>query len=53
MPGMIIQASALLRATPRPTRAEIRHALSGNLCRCSGYAKVIEAVELAARRLAP
>jgi len=53
MPGMIIQATALLAATPRPSRAEIRHAISGNLCRCSGYAKVIEAIELAAGRMKP
>ncbi|MBM3482675.1 MAG: (2Fe-2S)-binding protein [Alphaproteobacteria bacterium] len=53
MPGMIIQATSLLRTKPRPSRDEIRHAISGNLCRCSGYAKVIEAVELAASRIAP
>lgn len=53
MPGMIIQATSLLRATARPSRDDIRHAISGNLCRCSGYTKVIEAVELAASRMAP
>jgi carbon-monoxide dehydrogenase small subunit len=49
MPGMIIQATALLRETPAPTVDDIRHAISGNLCRCSGYVKVIEAIRLAAR----
>lgn len=53
MPGMIIQASALLRANPKPSEDEIRHAISGNLCRCSGYAKVIEAIGLAAKRIVP
>lgn len=51
MPGMIVSATELLQANPRPSREEIRVGLSGNLCRCSGYVKVVEAVELAARRL--
>ena len=50
MPGMIIQATALLRENPKPSVDDIRHAIAGNLCRCSGYVKVIEAIELAARR---
>lgn len=51
MPGMIVSATELLANNPRPSREEIRVGLSGNLCRCSGYVKVVEAVELAARRL--
>lgn len=49
-PGMLVTAKALLDATPHPTRQEIREALAGNLCRCTGYLKIFEAVELAARR---
>ncbi|HEY4027297.1 MAG TPA: (2Fe-2S)-binding protein [Candidatus Dormibacteraeota bacterium] len=51
-PGMLLAASALLQERPRPGRDEIREALAGNLCRCTGYAKIVEAVELAARRTA-
>ncbi|HET7366065.1 MAG TPA: 4-hydroxybenzoyl-CoA reductase subunit gamma [Burkholderiales bacterium] len=47
-PGMIMAAQALLRRTPQPSEAEIRAALSGNLCRCTGYAKIVEAVQAAA-----
>jgi 4-hydroxybenzoyl-CoA reductase subunit gamma len=47
-PGMIMAAEALLRRNPHPTEAEIRGALSGNLCRCTGYVKIIESVEAAA-----
>jgi carbon-monoxide dehydrogenase small subunit len=47
-PGMILAARALLNANPHPTEAEVRQALSGNLCRCTGYAKIIEAVLAAA-----
>ena len=50
-PGMLMSAYALLRHNPAPTRAEIAHALSGNLCRCTGYTKILDAVELAAREL--
>jgi aerobic-type carbon monoxide dehydrogenase small subunit (CoxS/CutS family) len=50
-PGMLLSAKALLDANPMPTRAEIREALSGNLCRCTGYASIVEAVELAATRM--
>ncbi len=46
-PGMIMAAEALLRATPAPTEDEIRTALSGNLCRCTGYVKIIESVQAA------
>ena len=47
-PGMIMAASGLLRRNPRPSEAEIREALSGNICRCTGYVKIIEAVQAAA-----
>jgi len=46
-PGMMLSARALLNSNPCPTRAEIRTALSGNLCRCTGYTQIFEAVELA------
>lgn len=46
-PGMMLSARALLNANPCPTRGEIREALSGNLCRCTGYTQIFEAVELA------
>jgi aerobic carbon-monoxide dehydrogenase small subunit len=48
MPGMIISAKGLLNKNPRPTTEEIRHALGNNICRCSGYVKVIDAVHRAA-----
>jgi carbon-monoxide dehydrogenase small subunit len=51
IPGMLMAAKALLDTDPQPTRAQIRSALSGNLCRCTGYAKIITAVEQAALRL--
>lgn len=50
-PGFLLAAKALLERNPRPTREEIKQALSGNLCRCTGYLKIYEAVELAAARL--
>ena len=46
-PGMIMAAEALLRRTPRPTEQQIRDALAGNLCRCTGYVKIIESVQAA------
>lgn len=49
-PGMILSASVLLNRNPHPTRTEIRTGLSGNLCRCTGYQKIVDAVEAAARR---
>jgi aerobic-type carbon monoxide dehydrogenase small subunit (CoxS/CutS family) len=49
-PGILMSAWALLEKSPDPTRAEIAEALSGNLCRCTGYTKIFEAVEEAARR---
>jgi aerobic-type carbon monoxide dehydrogenase small subunit (CoxS/CutS family) len=50
-PGFLLVAEALLRANPSPTRKEIAEALAGNLCRCTGYLKIFEAVEEAAARL--
>jgi aerobic-type carbon monoxide dehydrogenase small subunit (CoxS/CutS family) len=50
-PGMILSAKALLDVNPSPTEAEIRQALSGNLCRCTGYSKIIEAVRSVSRGL--
>ncbi len=47
-PGMIMAAEALLRRRPQPSEEEIREALGGNLCRCTGYVKIIEAVTAAA-----
>lgn len=47
-PGMIMAAEGLLRREPRPSEAQIRAALSGNLCRCTGYVKIIESVRTAA-----
>ena len=44
-PGMILTSYALLKEDPRPTEAAIRRALSGNICRCTGYAKIVEAVK--------
>src|SRR5690606_41149124 len=46
-PGMIMAAEALLRANPSPSESEIRAALAGNLCRCTGYVKIIESVQAA------
>jgi aerobic-type carbon monoxide dehydrogenase small subunit (CoxS/CutS family) len=50
-PGMLMSAQALLERNPSPSRTEIREALAGNLCRCTGYQAIIEAVELAAVRM--
>ena len=49
-PGLVVAADDLLRRVPDPTDDEIREALSGNLCRCTGYAKILDAVRLAAQR---
>ena len=51
-PGMVLAAHALLRQNPDPSEQEIRSALDGNLCRCTGYVKIVQAVQLAARRMA-
>ena len=50
-PGILLTAEALLAEVPAPSRAEIREALAGNLCRCTGYTKILESVELAALRM--
>ena len=50
-PGILLASKSLLDANPRPNRDEIREALAGNLCRCTGYVKILDAVELAAGRM--
>ena len=50
-PGILLTAEALLAENPTPTRDEVRVALAGNLCRCTGYTKILDAVELAALRM--
>jgi carbon-monoxide dehydrogenase small subunit len=50
-PGILLTATALLAERPNPTRQEVRKALAGNLCRCTGYTKILDAVELAALRM--
>src|SRR5882757_1473963 len=50
-PAMILTAHALLAGNPAPTRAEIVEAISGNICRCTGYAQIVEAIALAAERM--
>ena len=50
-PGMLMSASALLSQNPSPTRAEIRDGIAGNLCRCTGYEKIVDAIEDAASSL--
>src|SRR6476620_5524156 len=50
-PGFLLVAKELIEKSPKPSRDEIKEALSGNLCRCTGYIKIYEAVELAAARL--
>jgi aerobic carbon-monoxide dehydrogenase small subunit len=51
-PGLIVATHDLLQRIPQPTTIEIREALAGNICRCTGYAKIIDAVHLAAGRMA-
>ena len=50
-PGMIMTAKSLLERKPRPTEAEIREGISGNICRCTGYNKIVEAIQYAADKL--
>lgn len=50
-PGMIMSAKALLDHNPHPTELEIREAIEGNLCRCTGYAKIVEAIQAAAAEM--
>jgi len=52
IPGMVMSAKALLDENPHPTREEVEAGISGNLCRCTGYYQIVEAIELAAHRLA-
>ncbi len=52
IPGMILAGKRLLDQNPEPTEKEVRYGLSGNICRCTGYAKIIDAVMLAADKLA-
>jgi aerobic carbon-monoxide dehydrogenase small subunit len=51
-PGLIVASHDLLQRDPQPAEAAIREALAGNVCRCTGYAKIVDAVQLAAERLA-
>ena len=51
-PGMIMSALSLLHENPHPTEQEIRDGIAGNLCRCTGYAKIVEAIDAAAKRMA-
>jgi carbon-monoxide dehydrogenase small subunit len=51
MPGMVLTAKALLDRNPQPTRQEIREAIAGNICRCTGYVQIVDAIEQAARAL--
>ena len=48
-PGMVLAGEALLRKNPHPTRAEIRRGIAGNLCRCTGYQQIVDAIEAVAR----
>lgn len=52
-PGMVLASMELLQHNPNPTRLEIRQALGGNLCRCTGYQKIVDAVEAAAQSVQP
>ncbi len=52
-PGMIMIAHQILQRTPRPTEAEIRHGLAGNLCRCTGYHNIVKAIQYAANKMSP
>ena len=51
-PGMLMTSACLLAKTPKPTDAEVQHALEGNLCRCTGYVKIVAAVQQAASQMA-
>ncbi|MBI4468555.1 MAG: (2Fe-2S)-binding protein [Acidobacteria bacterium] len=52
-PGMIMASHQLLRRNPNPSKDEIRHALAGNLCRCTGYQHIVESVQFAAVKMKP
>jgi carbon-monoxide dehydrogenase small subunit len=51
IPGMVLSTKALLDENPEPSREEIRKGLQGNLCRCTGYVKIVDGVELSAKRI--
>lgn len=51
IPGIVLTAKALLAGNPTPSRNDIREAIAGNICRCTGYVQIVDAVELAANRL--
>lgn len=50
-PGMVLTAQVLLQKNPSPTRQQIRDAIAGNICRCTGYVEIVDAIELAAQRM--
>jgi carbon-monoxide dehydrogenase small subunit len=50
IPGMVLAGEALLATNPRPTRPEIRQAIAGNLCRCTGYQQIVDAIQATAKR---
>jgi carbon-monoxide dehydrogenase small subunit len=52
-PGLVVAAADLLRRNPDPSDADVREGLNGNLCRCTGYQKIVEAVQLAAQEIGP
>lgn len=51
-PGMVLTAKALLDVNPKPTESEVRQAISGNICRCTGYVKIVKAIMIAAEAMA-
>jgi carbon-monoxide dehydrogenase small subunit len=51
-PGMMMTASALLARNPKPTEEQIRQAISGNLCRCTGYVNIVKSIQYAAEKMA-
>lgn len=51
IPGMIMSAKGLLDRNPKPTRQEIKHSMAGNICRCTGYKRIVKAVEVAAETM--
>jgi aerobic carbon-monoxide dehydrogenase small subunit len=50
IPGMVLAGEALLASNPKPTRAEVRAAIAGNLCRCTGYQQIVDAIQATARQ---
>jgi len=52
-PGMVLSAYQLLKRNPKPSESEIRHAIDGNLCRCTGYQHIVDAVQAAAKKMRP